>query len=146
MSGYFIFVIYMYTTIAHATNGGVGLREAGFFAVMFAVPCALIFSSYVKVRILRGVVAAVASVAVYAVKLGFEMRDVGPVSLLVSSGVMVLNGAIWCGYGVLGKDVFIAVSNGIGCGVGVAGLVLYFKKNRGNNRVGPDLGDGDGNV
>lgn len=136
ITGYLVFLAYLaihdhLSDTRPVVRGVAGIKKI--FAAMVVVACCAAFSYCVKSTIVRGVLAAMASVVVYAVKLGFEMRDVGPDSLLVSSRVMVLNGAIWCGYGLLGKDAFIFIPNAIGCGVGVASLVLYFRNRNTDN-------------
>ncbi|KAK4490172.1 hypothetical protein RD792_000829 [Penstemon davidsonii] len=45
-------------------------------------------------------------------------------------------GTSWFIFGLLGKDPFVAIPNGIGCGLGAVQLILYavYRDNKGQNK------------
>ncbi|GLJ55760.1 hypothetical protein SUGI_1197430 [Cryptomeria japonica] len=80
-------------------------------------------------KILVGVLAAALSVCMYGaplsiMKLVIETRSVEYMPFFLSLFVF-LCGLSWFVYGIIGRDAFVAVPNGLGTLLGVAQLILY---------------------
>ncbi|PIN10880.1 hypothetical protein CDL12_16529 [Handroanthus impetiginosus] len=52
-----------------------------------------------------------------------------------------LCGTSWFVFGLIGKDPFVAIPNGFGCGLGAAQLILYaiYRDNKGQKRAGESM-------
>lgn len=80
-------------------------------------------------QLAAGSMCVVVAIAMYASPLSvmgvvIRTRSVQYMPFLLSL-FNFLNGAVWSGYSIVTKDIFVAIPNGLGCLSGIAQLVLY---------------------
>ncbi|XP_073020072.1 bidirectional sugar transporter SWEET1-like isoform X2 [Primulina eburnea] len=89
-----------------------------------------------------GVAATVFSIIMYGspltiIRLVIKTKSVEFMPFFLSLFVF-LCGTSWFVFGLLGKDPFVAIPNGFGCGLGAVQLILYaiYRKNKGQTQKG----------
>lgn len=94
-------------------------------------------------KLFCGLAATIFSIIMYAsplsiIRLVIKTKSVEFMPFFLSLFVF-LCGTSWFIYGLLGKDIFIFVPNGFGCGLGAIQLILYFiyRKHKGNDAKKP---------
>lgn len=107
---------------------GLFVAELVLFGVIVVVSAVAL--DYTARTLLIGIVAATLSVCMYAaplsiMKLVVETKSVEYMPFFLSLFVF-LCGLSWVVYGILGRDAFIWVPNGVGTVLGAAQLVLYW--------------------
>ncbi|KAI5058589.1 hypothetical protein GOP47_0026759 [Adiantum capillus-veneris] len=80
-------------------------------------------------QLAAGSMCVVVAIAMYASPLSvmglvIKTRSVEYMPFLLSL-FNFLNGAVWSGYSIVTRDIFVAIPNGLGCLSGIAQLVLY---------------------
>jgi solute carrier family 50 protein (sugar transporter) len=99
-------------------------------------------------KLFCGLAATIFSIIMYAsplsiMRLVIKSKSVEYMPFFLSLFVF-LCGTSWFVYGLLGKDPFIAVPNGFGCGLGTVQLILYFIYR--NHEGAPKKGSDDGSI
>ncbi|OAY58392.1 bidirectional sugar transporter SWEET1 [Manihot esculenta] len=91
-------------------------------------------------KLFCGFAATIFSIIMYAsplsiIRLVIKTKSVEYMPFFLSLFVF-LCGTSWFIYGLLGRDPFVAVPNGFGCGLGTLQLILYFiyRKNKGEDK------------
>ncbi|XP_073126638.1 bidirectional sugar transporter SWEET1-like [Henckelia pumila] len=93
-------------------------------------------------KLFCGVAATVFSIIMYGspltiIRLVIKTKSVEFMPFFLSLFVF-LCGTSWFIFGLLGKDPFVAIPNGFGCGLGTVQLILYaiYRKNKGQTQKG----------
>ncbi|MQM00781.1 hypothetical protein Taro_033517 [Colocasia esculenta] len=125
--------IYVTIFIVYAPRKG-KLRMLGLLALVLTVFAAVALVSVLalhgqKRKLLCGFAATIFSICMYAsplsiMRLVIRTKSVEFMPFFLSLFVF-LCGTSWFVFGLLGRDPFIAVPNGFGCGLGALQLVLY---------------------
>ncbi|KAF2306828.1 hypothetical protein GH714_021783 [Hevea brasiliensis] len=110
---------------------------AHYFAIVAFVS---LFALHDKARkLFCGLAATIFSIIMYAsplsiIRLVIKTKSVEFMPFFLSLFVF-LCGTSWFIFGLLGRDPFVAVPNGFGCGLGAIQLILYFiyRKNKGKD-------------
>ncbi|KAK1361354.1 Bidirectional sugar transporter SWEET [Heracleum sosnowskyi] len=110
------------------------LKLLGIFTFVLTVFCTIAFISIFalhrqKRKIFCGLAAAIFSVIMYgsplsAMRLVIRTRSVEYMPFFLSL-FSFLCGTSWFIFGLLGKDLFVAIPNGVGGGLGILQLILY---------------------
>ncbi|KAA8546509.1 hypothetical protein F0562_002752 [Nyssa sinensis] len=125
----------------------------GLFTFVLAVFSAVAFVSLFalhgnKRKLFCGFAATIFSIIMYAsplsiMRIVIKTKSVEFMPFFLSLFVF-LCGTSWFIYGLLGKDPFVAVPNGFGCGLGAAQLILYaiYRDNKGETKKASSTSDG----
>ncbi|KAL8134377.1 hypothetical protein AgCh_009414 [Apium graveolens] len=110
------------------------LKILGILTFVLTVFCTIAFISifvlhHQKRKIFCGLAAAIFSVIMYGsplsvMRLVIRTRSVEYMPFLLSL-FSFLCGTSWCIFGLLGEDLFVAIPNGVGGGLGIVQLILY---------------------
>ncbi|KAA3485065.1 bidirectional sugar transporter SWEET1 [Gossypium australe] len=99
-------------------------------------------------KLFCGLAATIFSIIMYAsplsiMRLVIKTKSVEFMPFFLSLFVF-LCGTSWFIYGLLGRDAFVAVPNGFGCGLGTMQLILYFiyRNNKGSQEIKKPSGNG----
>ncbi|CAI8605588.1 unnamed protein product [Vicia faba] len=144
-TGAVIEIIYVFTFIIYAPKKE-KLKISGLFAFVITVFSAVVFISLFALhgnsrKVFCGFAAAIFSIIMYGsplsiMRLVIKTKSVEFMPFFLSLFVF-LCGTSWFIYGVLGRDPFIAVPNGVGSALGTLQLILYliYRGNKGNNNA-----------
>ncbi|KAA0058861.1 hypothetical protein IC582_004719 [Cucumis melo] len=133
-TGAVIELIYVMVFIVYAgkkEKGKIGGLFAFAMGAFTAVALVSVFALEGKIRkLFCGLAASVFSIIMYGSPLSImrtviKTKSVEYMPFLLSLFVF-LCGTSWFIYGLLGRDPFVAVPNGFGCGLGALQLILYF--------------------
>ncbi|GMI77196.1 hypothetical protein like AT1G21460 [Hibiscus trionum] len=114
----------------------------GLFTLVLAVFCAVALISLLALhgnprKLFCGLAATIFSIIMYAsplsiMRLVMKTKSVEFMPFFLSLFVF-LCGTSWFVFGLLGRDAFIAIPNGFGCGLGFIQLILYciYRNNKG---------------
>ncbi|GMJ12418.1 hypothetical protein like AT1G21460 [Hibiscus trionum] len=100
-------------------------------------------------KLFCGLAATIFSIIMYAsplsiMRLVIRTKSVEFMPFFLSLFVF-LCGTSWFIYGLLGRDPFVAVPNGFGCGLGTMQLILYFIYRDNNGSSSPEMKKATGN-
>ncbi|KAI5650184.1 hypothetical protein M9H77_36189 [Catharanthus roseus] len=104
-------------------------------------------------KLFCGLASTIFSIIMYAspltiIRLVIKTKSVEFMPFFLSLFVF-LCGTSWFVFGLIGKDPFVAIQNGFGCGLGIVQLILYaiYHKNKGAGDVGSiEVGKMNGKV
>ncbi|KAL8485332.1 hypothetical protein ACS0TY_027580 [Phlomoides rotata] len=117
----------------------------GLFTLVLAVFATVVLVSLFALhgkgrKLFCGLAATVFSIIMYGspltiIRLVIKTKSVEFMPFFLSLFVF-LCGTSWFVYGLLGKDPFVAIPNGFGCGLGTVQLILYaiYRNNKGENK------------
>ncbi|GMI89530.1 hypothetical protein like AT1G21460 [Hibiscus trionum] len=102
-----------------------------------------------SMKLFCGLAATIFSIIMYAsplsiMRLVIKTKSVEFMPFFLSLFVF-LCGTSWFVYGLLGRDAFIAVPNGFGCGLGTMQLILYFIYRNNKGSTSPEMKKANGN-
>ncbi|CAJ2674550.1 unnamed protein product [Trifolium pratense] len=144
-AGAVIEIIYVFTFILFAPKKE-KLKISGLFAIVMTIFSAVVFISLFALhgnsrKVFCGFAAAIFSIIMYGsplsiMRLVIRTKSVEFMPFFLSLFVF-LCGTSWFVFGLLGRDPFIAVPNGVGSALGTLQLILYFiyRKNKGNAKT-----------
>ena len=109
-------------------------------AAFATIACISLFALHGNHRkILCGVVSTICATVMYAsplsaMRLVIKTKSVEYMPFLLSLFVFIC-GTCWFIYGFLGRDLFILIPNGLGCGLGAMQLIIYaiYRNNKGES-------------
>ncbi|XP_021600569.1 bidirectional sugar transporter SWEET1 isoform X2 [Manihot esculenta] len=140
-TGMVIETIYVLIFLIFATRKEKG-RILGLLTLALAIFGTVAFVSFFALqgntrKLFCGLAATIFSIIMYAsplsiIRLVIRTKSVEFMPFFLSLFVF-LCGTCWFIYGLLGRDPFLAIPNGFGCGLGAIQLILYFiyRKNKG---------------
>lgn len=143
-TGAVIEIIYVLIFILYAPKKEKG-KILGLLTFVLTVFAAVAFVSLFALqgntrKLFCGIAATVFSIIMYASPLSImrtviKTKSVEYMPFFLSLFVF-LCGTSWFVYGLLGRDPFVAVPNGFGCGLGTMQLILYFiyRNNKGESK------------
>ncbi|CAI9115607.1 OLC1v1016549C1 [Oldenlandia corymbosa var. corymbosa] len=117
----------------------------GLFVLVLSVFAAVVFISLFALhgqsrKLFCGLAATIFSIVMYAspltiIRLVIKTKSVEFMPFFLSLFVF-LCGTSWFIFGLLGKDPFVAIPNGFGCGLGTVQLILYaiYRNNKGESK------------
>ncbi|GAB4829904.1 Bidirectional sugar transporter sweet1 [Ancistrocladus abbreviatus] len=149
-TGAAIEIIYVFIYLIYAPRKE-KFKIGGLFAFVITIFSAVVLVSLLAFeghsrKLFCGLAATIFSIIMYAsplsiMRMVIKTKSVEYMPFLLSLFVF-LCGTSWFIYGLLGRDPFVAVPNGFGCGLGTMQLILYFiyydKKKKGTNKTTVD--------
>lgn len=135
--------IYVILFIIYAKPQKVRVKMLALFTLILTVFAIVVLVSLFALhgnsrKLFCGFAATIFSICMYAsplsiVRLVIKTKSVEFMPFFLSLFVF-LCGTSWFIYGLLGRDPFVAVPNGFGCGLGALQLILYaiYRKNKGD--------------
>ncbi|KAF3793159.1 Bidirectional sugar transporter, partial [Nymphaea thermarum] len=133
-AGTVIEAVYVVLFLVFAINGRTRAKVAGLLALILTVFAGVVLISLLALhgqhrKIFCGFAATIFSICMYAsplsiMRLVIKTKSVEYMPFFLSLFVF-LCGTSWFIYGLIGRDPFIAVPNGFGCGLGTLQLILY---------------------
>ncbi|KAI3873617.1 hypothetical protein MKW92_037809 [Papaver armeniacum] len=135
--------IYVILFIIYAKPQKVRVKILALFTLILTVFAIVVLVSLLALhgnsrKLFCGFAATIFSICMYAsplsiVRLVIKTKSVEFMPFFLSLFVF-LCGTSWFIYGLLGRDPFVAVPNGFGCGLGALQLILYaiYRKNKGD--------------
>ncbi|KAI3974628.1 hypothetical protein MKX01_029618 [Papaver californicum] len=144
--------IYVILFIIYAKPQKVRVKMLALFTLILTVFAIVVLVSLFALhgnsrKLFCGFAATIFSICMYAsplsiVRLVIKTKSVEFMPFFLSLFVF-LCGTSWFIYGLLGRDPFVAVPNGFGCGLGALQLILYaiYRKNKGDEKPITDTKD-----